>query len=325
MKQRGERIKFKTIYDLAVKKGIKEDLRSRGAVEETIKESKKEYRKTKGVERKTFDVEKTKQPYADTRMLYGSPDAEVKTVMVGIDIDVQELLLADRLREKGVNVDLVISHHPSGRGYAQLHEVMNIQAGIWEKYGLEKKMAKEIMKHRLEQVARGVAPANHTRAVDAAKILKIPFMCCHTVADNCVANYLQKLFSAKKPKKLKNVVSILRTIPEYKEGMASGAGPFILAGEGKTDAGKILVDMTGGTSGPDRVLPRLSQLGIKTLVGMHCRESAFKVAKHEFLNYVIAGHIASDNLGMNLLFDAIEKRGKLKFIECSGFKRVRRK
>jgi hypothetical protein len=58
---------------------------------------------------------------------------------------------------------------------------------------------------------------------------------------------------------------------------------------------------------------------------MHCKETGFKRAKSEFMNFVIAGHMASDNLGMNILFDAIEKKGKLKFIECSGFKRVRRK
>ena len=40
---------------------------------------------------------------------------------------------------------------------------------------------------RMEQVARGVSAANHTRAQDAAKLLGIPFMCTHTAADNCVA------------------------------------------------------------------------------------------------------------------------------------------
>ena len=70
---------------------------------------------------------------------------------------------------------------------------------------------------------------------------------------------------------------------------------------------------------------RLSQSGVKTVIGMHCKESSYKVAKGEFLNYVIAGHIASDTLGMNLLLDAVEKKGKLRIIGCSGFKRFRRK
>ncbi|MFH1837289.1 MAG: NGG1p interacting factor NIF3, partial [Candidatus Omnitrophota bacterium] len=114
-------------------------------------------------------------------------------------------------------------------------------------------------------------------------------------------------------------------IPEYRRAIKESAGPFILVGKEKDNAGKIFVDMTGGTSGPDKMFSRLSQSGVKTIVGMHCKESSFKIAGSEFINYVIAGHISSDTLGMNILFDAIEKKGKLNFIECSGFKRIRRK
>jgi len=245
--------------------------------------------------------------------------------MVGIDIDASEIVLADRLRDKGVKIDLVISHHPSGRALAGLHKVMGIQPGLWERYGLSREVAEGIMKERVDQVSRGLSSANHTRAEDAARLLGIPLMCSHTAADNCVAHYLQKLFDKKKPKKVKNVISMLKKIPEYKHAMKNGAGPNILIGEDNAEAGKIFVDMTGGTSGPDQLFSRLSQSGVKTIVGMHCKETSFKVAKNEFVNYVIAGHISSDTLGMNLLFDAVEKKGKLDFIECSGFKRFRRK
>jgi len=39
---------------------------------------------------------------------------------------------------------------------------------------------------------------------------------------------------------------------------------------------------------------------------------------------VIAGHIASDSLGLNLLLDEIEKSGKLNVIPASGFVRISR-
>jgi len=318
-------MKLNTLYETVVKKGLKEDQRSKKKIEDSLKKVKKEYRKAKGIDKATFDRESLKHPYDDTRILNASGNPEIKTVMMGIDIDVSEILMAERLREKGVKIDLVISHHPSGRALANLHKVMAIQPGIWEKYGLSKEVAEGIMKDRIEQVARGVAPSNHTKTADAAKILGIPFMCTHTPADNCVANYLQKLFDSRKPRKLKNVVSLLKRIPEYKGAMENNAGPFILVGKEDSDAGKIFVDMTGGTSGPDKMLSRLSQAGVKTMVGMHCKESAYKAAGSEFINYVIAGHMASDTLGMNLLYDAVEKKGKLKFIECSGFRRIRRK
>ena len=318
-------MKLKTIYETAVSKGRREDMRPRSAVEQVLKDAGKEYRKAKGIDKKTFDRERLTNPYADTRILNGTGEEDIKTVLVGIDIGVQEILLADKLREKGMKIDLVISHHPSGRALTNLYRVMDIQPGLWEKMGFSKKVAEGLMKERMEEVARGLAPGNNTRARDAARLIGMPLMCIHTAADNCVAAYLQKMFDKKKPKKVKNIISILKAIPEYRYAMAESAGPFILAGEENADAGKVFIDMTGGTSGPDRVLPRLSQSGVGTIVGMHCKESAYKIVKSEYMNYVIAGHMASDNIGLNLVFDEVEKKGKLKVIECSGFNRVRRR
>ena len=318
-------MKLGALYELIVKKGLKDDPRPDKVIEDGLKKARSDYRKAKGIDKEAFDRENLRHPYSDTRILNGSGKEEVKNIMVGIDIHVSELLLADRLREKGFDIDLVISHHPTGRALAQLHKVMAIQPAIWEKFGLSKEVADGLMKNRMEEVARGVAPGNLTRTIDAARLLGIPFMCAHTAADNCVTSFLQKTFDRKKPKKLKNVLNILKGIPEYKYAMKVDAGPFLLIGEEKDDAGKIFVDMTGGTSGPDRIFSRLSQSGIKTIVGMHCKESGYKVAKTEFINYVIAGHICSDTLGLNLLFDEVEKKERLNFIECSGFKRVRRK
>jgi len=59
-------------------------------------------------------------------------------------------------------------------------------------------------------------------------------------------------------------------------------------------------------------------------VAMHLSEEHFKQAKGEHINVVIAGHIASDNLGLNLILDQIEKVEELKIINCSGFVRIRR-
>ncbi|MFH1798665.1 MAG: NGG1p interacting factor NIF3 [Candidatus Omnitrophota bacterium] len=317
-------MKLKTIYDLAVKKGLKEDQRQKSEIGTILKKIRQEYQKLNTRDKKAFDKESLEHTYDDSRILNGSGEEEIQNIMVGIDIDVSEILLADRLREKGKKIDLIMSHHPSGRAYAQLHKVMSIQPSLWQAYGLSKEVAESLMKDRMEEVSRAVAPANHFRAIDAARLLGIPFMCLHTVADNCVAGFLQKLFDTKKPKKLKNVVDLLKAIPEYEDGMNKGAGPFILVGEENSDAGRIFVDMTGGTSGPERMFGRLSQSGVKTIIGMHCKETGYKIAKTEFINYVIAGHIASDTLGVNLLFDSIEKKEKLNFIECSGFKRIRR-
>ena len=82
--------------------------------------------------------------------------------------------------------------------------------------------------------------------------------------------------------------------------------------------------MTGGTEGAKEIMEKYAASGISTLVGMHFSEEHLDSAKKANLNVVIAGHISSDVLGLNLLFDEIEKEEKLHFVETSGFQRIRR-
>ena len=57
---------------------------------------------------------------------------------------------------------------------------------------------------------------------------------------------------------------------------------------------------------------------------MHLSEEHRKEAEKSHINVIIAGHIASDNLGVNLLFDEITRGSDIEIIVCSGFKRVSR-
>jgi hypothetical protein len=68
----------------------------------------------------------------------------------------------------------------------------------------------------------------------------------------------------------------------------------------------------------------MSQSGINTVVGMHFSDEHRKEAEKRHLNMVIAGHISSDNLGINLLLDEISRGEDVTFLECSGFRRVSR-
>lgn len=304
--------------------GLSSDPRAKKDISADILRAKKVYEKLGAVEKKCFDKERLSHPYADTRILYGDPDRQVKTLLVGIDMEAPELLLADRLRDKGLPIDLVVAHHPEGLALSNLAEVMHLQKDMLVDLGIKRKVADSLMDERIEEVSRGLSPANHTRAVEAAKLLDIPFMCVHTPADNHVAVFLQRLFDKEKPKKVGDVMKMLRGMPEYKMGMCRAAGPALTAGKESDKAGKIFVDMTGGTEGAKAVYARLSQAGVDTIVGMHLSETHYKNAKAEHLNIIVAGHISSDALGLNLLFDRIEKKERLNIVGCSGFERVRR-
>jgi putative NIF3 family GTP cyclohydrolase 1 type 2 len=59
-------------------------------------------------------------------------------------------------------------------------------------------------------------------------------------------------------------------------------------------------------------------------VGMHLSEDHRKEAEKNHLNVVIAGHISSDTLGLNLLIDGLTKSESIEILDCSGFKRFSR-
>ena len=116
---------------------------------------------------------------------------------------------------------------------------------------------------------------------------------------------------------------MLKGIPEYREAVLQGMGPTIFEGSGSRRTGKIMVDMTGGTSGPVDSIRKLAAAGVGTIVGMHMGEEHRKKAQAEKMTVVIAGHTSSDSLGMNLIIDEFERQG-VDVIACSGFTRVSR-
>lgn len=266
-----------------------------------------------------------KNPFPDTALLYGDPNTQIRKIMVGVDIEVGELVLADRLREKE-GLDLVISHHPEGIGLAGLPLVMRLQVDILVKMGLKESVASGLLTERMREVERRVIPGNLTRAVDAARLLDMPFMCMHTPADNHVEQFIITLMKKKNPRKIKDVLDILNQVPEYKLAGKNLLSPRIIAGSPNRPVGKILVEMTGGTEGNKEVFDKLYKSGVRTLISMHLSEEHLKKVKDANLNAVIAGHISSDNLGINLLLDRLEDKAGYQFdtINCSGFIRIRR-
>jgi len=167
-------------------------------------------------------------------------------------------------------------------------------------------------------------PVNHNRTVDVARLLGLPMICIHTAADNCVTRFLSRLFEKETPARLRDILELLRDIPEYRRSAAAQLPPRIVSGSEDSRCGKILVDMTGGTEGAKDVFEKYAAGGVSTLVGMHISEDHLENAKKANLNIVIAGHISSDTLGLNLLLDSVEKKGRLEYVCVSGFERIRR-
>lgn len=316
-------MKLKDIYQLVIELGKDNDPRGKRELSRYLARVRKEYLSMKADEKPFFDQDRLDNPYADTRILAGDPDCEVQNILVGIDMEISEVLLADALRQRGEKIDLILSHHPEGRALSGLYRVMHMQEDILANMGVAINVAEGILSSRISEVQRGLMPLNHDRAIDGAKLLGFPFMCVHTPADNMVNTYLDNLLKKKKPDTLNEVIKTLREIPEYRQATMMGSGPKIVVGSPQNRTGKIMVDMTGGTGGSKDAYAKLATAGVGTIIGMHISEAHRKEAEKNHVNVIIAGHMASDSLGMNLVLDQLEQRG-IGIKTCSGLIRFSR-
>lgn len=314
------------IYQLALKFGIQSDFRPKKEIEKILKRRKEKYEKLSKEEKELFDVESLTNPFNDTRIHFDSGAKKIKRVLAGIDIEGAELMVARYLSNHNPErpIDAVIAHHPEGKALADLSDVMDLQADVMAQYGVPINVAESLLKVRISEVSRGVNPINHFRAVDTARLLDLSFLNVHTPCDNLVARFVEAKLKKDKPEYVGEVLKSLREIPEYREAAKMGSGPRLFTGSEDNRCGKIaLTELTGGTEGSPKMYEKLSQAGVGTVIGMHQSEEHRKEAEKHHINVVIAGHLSSDSIGMNLFLDELEKKG-IEIIPCSGLIRVSR-
>jgi len=316
-------VKLREIYETAVRMGIEADPRGKAGVDDFLARTKKRYDALPDSLKALADPEELINPFNDTRIYVGDPDTEVTTLIGGIDMNTGEVLLADRLREKGVPLDAIYTHHPEGWGLTKLDSVMEMQADIWAGLGVPIQAGEKLIVERMDEVRRRLMPLNYDQAVDAARLLDVPFFSAHTPTDNLVVDYLNKYFAKKKPTLIEDVQQALLEIPEYRIAAQKGAGPYLGKSSPGARAGKVWVDMTGGTEGPKKVIEKLAAGGVGTIVGMHMGQELRDEADKHSIHVVIAGHMSSDSLGINIFLDELERNG-VKTIATSGLTRVHR-
>ena len=306
--------------------GIKSDFRPKEHIKKHLKRIKEKYDKLSSEEKGLFNQERLENPYPDSGIHFSNGISNVKRVMAGIDIDSADLMIARYLNNHNPKkiIDLVVAHHPVGKSLADLSDVMHLQADILSQYGVPINIAESLMKIRIGEVSRGVNPINHYKVVDTARLLDLNLMNVHTPADNLVASFVDKKIKKDKPEYVGDVMKSLLEIEEYREAAKRGFGPVLFCGAEDNRVGKIaLTEITGGTEGSAKIYEKLAHAGVGTIIGMHQSEEHRKEAEKAHINVVIAGHISSDSIGMNLLLDELEKKG-IEIIPCSGLIRFSR-
>ena len=233
---------------------------------------------------------------------------EMKRILFGIDIDLADVMFA---KERGY--DGVIGHHPIGMT-AKTHffEVMNRQKMLMEEIGASPEEAEEALKERrgdLEYAGKG---ANYDRNVTAYKMFGLPVMNLHIVLDivteHAVRDRIYPLFPEGNNKSLADIIDVLMTFEEYH---ISPVKPAVILGEPDDPCGLPIVAFANGTFGGPEVLKTYWKYGRDTAVYMHIPLSDVKKIQEDedHKNLIIAGHMASDSIGINIFIDALIEQG----------------
>lgn len=320
-------MKLKDLFALTIDTGISNDPRSKKDIEKILKKEKDRQGKLKGKEKELADEERTWNPYSDSRIIYGKGDEDVTHLMVGIDIETPEMLLADRLREKGEKIDALMIHHPEGRALADLEKTMPLQVDLLSTVGVPVNKSEAQLRPHMDKIWRSIHANNLFREERAAELLGFPAFTCHTPTDNMAWQFIDKQICQKEYDSLGEIIEALADIEEYAWYAKKGNPPIIANGSKDGRPGKVVVtEFTGGTNGPEEFLAEQAKAGVGTVLSMHVTEKTLEQAKKHHVNMIQCSHMASDSLGINLMLDTLAKKEKkLSVLEVSGFVRVKRK
>jgi hypothetical protein len=192
-------VTLKKLHEFAVEQGIEQDPRDRKRIEELLEDREEEYESLEDVREEQFDESRLDNPFDDSRILHGG-DQDVTRLAVGIDMEVPELLLVERLNRDDERIDGVISHHPSGRAYATLSNVMKLQIDIMKEAGIPVSQAEAITRRRAGDVRKGLHPRNHPRVPKTARMLDMPMTCMHTITDNFAYRFVKDYLHEEEPR-----------------------------------------------------------------------------------------------------------------------------
>jgi len=233
------------------------------------------------------------------------PGENIKKVLMGVDMDTAEIMLA-----RDLGYDCVVTHHPRNT-HTKMLDVMDRHVEKLVELGVPINKAQKALAGRKDELSYNQHVSNSRRSESAAKLLKMPFISLHTPADivgeKIVQKFLDEKFADKPQTKLGEIVEALEGIAEYKN---SSRKPVIRVGSKDSFAGKIYVQMSGLTGPGEKVLKQYFEGGVGTLIMMHVPEKDVKALKEQNVgNVIIAGHMSSDSIGMNKIADAWRKEG----------------
>tara|TARA_B100001063_G_scaffold126125_1_gene117846 strand:+ start:545 stop:1366 length:822 start_codon:yes stop_codon:yes gene_type:complete len=231
----------------------------------------------------------------------------IKKVLIGIDMETPELLLAQQM-----GFDCVVSHHPKADScIVDFAKVMDVQIDRMVKAGVPINKAQKALRKKQQNVELGSHASNYDRVSSAARLMKMPYLNIHIPADfiteEIVQSRLDKAFKTKPKTKLQDIIEELNSWEYY---IGKVAQPVIRVGSASDYAGKIEVLMAGGTNGGVDVYKSYFEAGVGTIIAMHVPEDVKKaVSEQNIGNIIIAPHMPSDSIGLLEIVKAWRNEG----------------
>jgi hypothetical protein len=321
---------LRDLYETSIRLGTALDPRGAPELEQILEGRRREYEALPDWERPYFDRERLRNPFGDVRIAY-SPrapeDVDLDTVLLGINIGVPELLLADRLRAGGTRIDAVIAHHTSGVGVAASlrRDIMAVNIDYLVNEGVPREEAERSINAYIHEGWLNLEDS-HRIGPDTARLLGFPLACIHTPADYYIGEGIRPVLEAAAPRTAGDVARALYALPEVQgAALAAGAGPRVMSGDDDWPAGRIMFKFGGGRILPPDAYTLLGEAGVNTVVQIGCTPAHARVAQEAGVAIIRVPHAAADNLGINLLLDDVERtHGRLEVVPCNGFERIER-
>nr|WP_290669073.1 hypothetical protein [Ardenticatena sp.] len=236
------------------------------------------------------------------------PGERIQRLLVGLDIDTGDLLLAKQL-----GYDCVLAHHFRGTE-AELTgwQVYQRHIDLMVAAGVPRLAAEEAVYERLDLMRVAAHAANYDRVSGAARLLGMPFLNIHSPLDELGRAAMQRA-----------VDELLRDNPQatvaevaahlsatFEEFQVARTRVAIRLGDPDAPAGRVVVAHGALTNGGAAVARAYFEHGIDTVIYIHIApQELVKLQNEARGNLIVTGHIASDAIGINIYLDELERRG----------------
>ena len=299
---------LRELYRAAIEVGIAADRRGSEALDQQMRGLRERFDGMSEAEKAVFDQERLSNPFGDTRIACGNPDTQLSRVLLGIDIDASELLLATELTRRGQPVDAVIAHHASaiGGGLGSKYDTAIPQVAMAVEAGVPEPRA-----WKLVQEVIGTEDSSwNLRSLQVAEALDLPLMTVHSPPDACLDEAAGAQIEREQPRTVGDLVDLAAAWPEcqwLKEKTRHSV--TVDVGDRRAPVGKVYRCLYGGWNPTPALFEELCKAGVGTFLVVASSASFRELAPKYGASIVVIPHYPADNAGINIMLDRIMPDG----------------